>query len=179
MQVEVKMILQKADEARRQGQLETARRAFEQALETSSLSQDEHGRLAALKGLGQLERDAGNPDQALYYFDDATRLARRTATKRLVAHTIRHYADAYRAAGQLAQALPLYQEALALYGEDPATPGLELANALRPAAIVFEQLSHNQRAVKYWQQARTLYESAGIEAGVLECDEGISRCKRT
>lgn len=176
MNSELALMLQNAAEARRLGDLKIARQAFQQALEASRLSQDEAGKLVALKGLGQVERDAGNIQEALHYLQDATHLARRHAGKNLLAHTIRHYADACRAAGRLEEAQSLYQKALTLYREEPATPELELANALRPAAIASERLGHKQEASDYWREARSLYESAGIQAGVLECDEGLSRC---
>jgi hypothetical protein len=53
------------------------------------------------------------------------------------AHTIRHIADIYRAESNLVEAK--HEESLELYGRNLGTKILDLANAVRPYALVNEE----------------------------------------
>ena len=54
------------------------------------------------------------------------------------AHTIRHVADIYQDESNLDDAKPLYEESIEFYGSSLSTKILDLANALRPYALLSE-----------------------------------------
>ena len=90
-------------------------------------------------------------------------------------HAVRHLADGYRSTGRLAEAEACYDEALALYAAADEPPALDYANALRPMAILKESLGETDEARDLWQQAKSLYATVPIAAGVAECEEHLAR----
>jgi hypothetical protein len=84
-----------------------------------------------------------------------------------LAHTIRHVADIHRVQGNPQLAEPCYDEALGLYRANAATPPLDLANAIRGLALL-----KNDKAL--WAEARDLYASLDVQAGVDECSRWLS-----
>lgn len=130
---------------------------------------------AALGKLGHADEDAGRADAALASFKEAVTVARRGGHAMPLAHAARHLGDAHRKAGRLAAAEACYAEALALYGAHDDPPPLDHANALRPMAILKETLRDVDTAKTLWRRARTLYGTAGIEAGVAECTAHLTR----
>ena len=52
---------------------------------------------------------------------------------------------------------------------------LDHANALRPMAILKEELGQVEEARALWRRARELYGAVGIEAGVAECADRLAR----
>lgn len=176
MQKETVENLRTANSARREGKTDSARQTFRQVLESCKFSGDAIGRLFALKGLAQLDRDRGQPQRAVEFLAEATQLAEQEDDMRLLAHTVRHYAEALMEAEQLPQSARCFERALNIYRSLPDLAGLELANALRPAALLHEQLGQRAEAAELWREARQLYEELQLTTGVAECDEGIERC---
>ena len=121
-------------------------------------------------------RHDGRLTESLELYLQATQMVREQGNKLVLAHTIRHLADVHRNLGNLDEAEPLYVEALQIYRGDSGTSELELANALRPMALLMEANTDYEQALLLWQEARALYESCSIEAGVTECREAIERC---
>ena len=78
----------------------------------------------------------------------------------------------------LTAAKPLYEEALELYRGNLDTKLLDLANAVRPYALLNEEQGDLEKAKELWEEARNLYASLRIEAGVLECDDRVRRHKQ-
>ena len=95
------------------------------------------------------------------------------------AHTIRHIADIYREDSKLGEAKPLYEECLELYRSNLSTKILDLANALRPYALLNEAQGNLELARELWEEARQLYSSVRVEPGVADCDEHISKLQRS
>lgn len=122
----------------------------------------------ALIQQAQQARKAGQLYQAAGLYSQAAELYRAAGHELRLAHTLRHAADVLRDDGKLAQAEPLYLEALALYRAHPEAPHLDLANALRPLALLREA-----QARQLWTEARDLYDSVGVEAGVNECSQHL------
>ncbi len=60
-------------------------------------------------------------------------------------------------------AQPLYEKALALYRSNLQTKVLDLANTVRPYALLNEGLEKLDVATQFWQEARNLYASLGLE----------------
>ena len=98
------------------------------------------------------------------------RSVRESDDRLLLAHTVRHVGDILQDEDRGADALPCYEEALALYRADPRSDPLGLANVIRPLAILKESLGGTDQAAALWAEARELYRAAGIAAGVEEAD---------
>src|ERR1700720_3278617 len=73
----------------------------------------------------------------------------------------------------------LYTKSLwKLYRSNLDTKLLDLANTVRPYALLNEEQGNLDSARKLWEEARHLYGSLRVEAGVSECDDHISQLKR-
>lgn len=91
------------------------------------------------------------------------------------AHTIRHIADMHLDESNHAEAKPLYEESLRIYRGNLDTKLLDLANTIRPYALLNEASGNLDTARQLWQEARALYSSLGLEAGVNECDAHLAK----
>jgi tetratricopeptide (TPR) repeat protein len=155
--------------ARREGRPEDARRAYAEAIDACRGPAHRRLLLEALQGLAQIERDLGRPAAALVLYEEAVAVARQADDALALAHTVRHLGDVHRETGRNDLAEPCYREALAIYRRHPETAPLELANAIRPLAIVEERAGRPAEARRLWHEARDLYAAAGVEAGYAEC----------
>ena len=132
--------------------------------------------VVALGKLGHVEQDAGRHEAALACYEESVAAARRADDPLRLAHAVRHLGDVHRHAGRLAKAEACYGEALSLYARHAAGPAaLDHANALRPMAILKEELGQIEAARLLWARARELYSAVGIEAGVAECADRLAR----
>ena len=138
MNRDLQEILELARAARRQGQLSVARPHYREVASAGRDSGNKEALVAGLRGLGQVARDSGELFDSLNYYSEAAETARVLDDSRLLASTIRHLADIYRKSGELDAAEPLYIEALAAYRDNSRTTALELANAIRPFALLRE-----------------------------------------
>lgn len=161
--------------ARRAGRLSDAHRHFTRAVAAGRRSGSSSALVRALKGLGQIERDLGRGDAALPLYEEAVLICRGESDTLLLAHTIRHLGDIHQDAGRLGLAEPCYQEALTIYRTHGRTAPLDLANALRPLAIVQETLGQSKQAVDLWTEARDLYARLNVREGVAESTEHLAR----
>jgi len=93
------------------------------------------------------------------------------------AHVLRHIADIYieesHLEPNLQAAKPLYEEAIEIYRSNLQTRILDLANALRPYALLLEFEGDQDAARQLWQEARSLYASLRLDAGVNECNRHL------
>jgi tetratricopeptide (TPR) repeat protein len=128
----------------------------------------------ALKALGQIERDLGRRETARPLYEEAVALCREDGDAIALAHTVRHLGDIYLDAGDLAHAEPCFNEALALYRSHEHAK-LDLANAIRPLAILKDAVGDVEAARLLWEEARDLYEAASVPQGVAECSARLAR----
>ena len=124
---------------------------------------------------GRRSRASGNLEAARTHYGEAAEGFRQKDNRLAYAHTIRHIADMYLDEQQYAAAQPLYEEALEIYRSDLNTKLLDLANAVRPYALLNEAMGNGAVARQLWQEARNLYASLRIEAGVEECDARLEK----
>ena len=130
----------------------------------------------ALGKLGHVEQDAGRHEAALACYEQSVAAARRADDPLRLAHAVRHLGDVHRHGGRLAEAEACYEEVLSLYARHAAgAAALDHANALRPMAILKEELGQVGQARLLWKHARDLYSAVGIEAGVAECADHLAR----
>lgn len=109
------------------------------------------------------------------FYTEAARLYREQNDSPAYAHAIRHLADIHRKGGNLIEAKPLYEEALELYRSDLNTKLLDLANTIRPYAMLLEMQGDRDFATKLWTEANHLYGSLRLDEGVSECETHLSQ----
>lgn len=153
--------------ARGAGRHADARREFGAALDLARRSGSKQLQVPALKGLAQIERDAGNAAAAVPLYEDAVSDCRAIGDRLLLAHTVRHLGDAHQDLDQLVQAENCYREALSLYRAGDPRP-LDLANAVRSYALLKERTGEQAEARELWTEARRLYASVNASGGVEE-----------
>ena len=93
------------------------------------------------------------------------------------AHAIRHLADILRHVGSAAEAAHYYEEALKVYRQHSESRPLDLANTLRGFALLKGGIGESEGANSLWQEARSLYESVHVQAGVEESEREIARLR--
>jgi tetratricopeptide (TPR) repeat protein len=162
-------LLTAAARARRQKRPADARRDLIDAVALARTGNDRTELAHALIELGRIERDMGHADPALAYYEEAAAMYREQGNALKLAHTIRHVGDILQDAGRPAQAEPYFRQALAIYRADPATPALDMANALRPLALLKDDAGDFDEADCLWDDAKELYASVKVLPGVAEC----------
>jgi len=125
----------------------------------------------------QARRDRNLP-LARSHYAEAAEIYRGQNDNLAYAHTIRHIADIFVEESNLTESKPLYEEALELYRSNLNTKLLDLANTVRPYALLNEGLGNKDAAMELWQEARNLYRSLRIDQGVAECESHITRLQR-
>jgi tetratricopeptide (TPR) repeat protein len=118
--------------------------------------------------LGQVERDAGNSSSALSLYEEAVMHCRVAGDALLLAHTVRHVGDIHQDMKRDDLAEPCYREALGIY-RSSEPDRLDLANAIRPLALLKENAGEIAEAKQLWAEARDLYAVSKVPQGVEEC----------
>jgi tetratricopeptide (TPR) repeat protein len=154
-----------------------ARREFGEAAELARRCGSKRLLVPALKGLAQVERDTGNTAAAVPLYEAAVAESRAIGDPLLLAHTLRHLGDVYQDLDQLARAEMPYSEALTLYRKNRSVPPLDLANAVRPFALLKERTGRTAEACELWAEAHRLYSSVNARAGVDESASHLQRCQ--
>lgn len=78
-------------------------------------------------------------------------------------------------AGRLQEAEPCYHEALAVYRGHETTSTLDLANAIRPLAVLKGATGEVEEARRLWLEAQELYRAVGVNEGIEECSHELER----
>jgi tetratricopeptide (TPR) repeat protein len=175
MQPDIQALMQQATRARREGRLQDAHRDFAEAVALCRQSDRPRDLVQALKGLGQIDRDLGHGDAAQPLYEEAVAICRQVNDPLQLAHTVRHLGDIHQDAGRLDRAEPCYREAMALYRGHRQTAPLDLANTLRPLAILEERLGETKEAIALWTEARDLYSVVNVQQGVAESAAHLRR----
>ncbi len=128
-----------------------------------------------LKKLGQIYRDLGRAHAALPVYEEAVAICREKGDALDLAHTVRHLGDIQRHEGHAKLAEDCYLEALTIYRGDAQTPLLDLANAIRPLAILKDEAGEIEEAKRLWEEAKRLYAAVDVAAGVRECSARLAR----
>jgi tetratricopeptide (TPR) repeat protein len=174
MSTEIDTILNSARQARSEKRLQDAKSALFNALEHCRRADAKDDLAVTLKALGQIERDMGNREMALPLYEEAVAIYRDQDQPLALAHTIRHVADILQDMGRGELANLAYREALAIYRAHPEASALDLANAIRGLAILSFDTGKRDEAKSLWQEARELYASANVQAGVDESSRRLA-----
>jgi tetratricopeptide (TPR) repeat protein len=124
--------------------------------------------IAELRARAEDERHRGNRSRAIELYRDVVALLRGKDEPLRLAHAIRHLGDVYFETGDGGAAENCYSEALQIYREHDAPNPLDLANAVRSMAVLKD-------TAESWDEARRLYEVAGVKEAVLECSRRLAR----
>ena len=132
----------------------------------------------SLRERGEAERSRPGSDGGVAAYTEAIAILRGENVPLKLAHTIRHLGDIYRHLERYDEAGECYDEALALYRGHPGSDPLDLANALRGAALLMEKKGEIERAVAMWLEAKDLYQQANVAAGVEESARRVAALGR-
>jgi tetratricopeptide (TPR) repeat protein len=119
---------------------------------------------------GRDARAKGDPNTARARYSEAAEIYRLAANRLAYAHTIRHIADMYLDESEFELARPLYEEALEIYRSSLDSRILDLANTIRPYAILNAAIGKWDIARDLWQEAKVLYTAIRVRDGVTECE---------
>ncbi|HEY7405953.1 MAG TPA: tetratricopeptide repeat protein [Candidatus Angelobacter sp.] len=150
-----------------------ARRDLVEAVALARKAEDPLQLAKTLTALGQIERDLHRMDEALRHYEEVADIYRSVDIPLKFAHAVRHAGDIHQDEGHLQLAEPCYVEALTIYRAHPETPPLDLANTLRGLALLKEAIGEPKESVALWQEARNLYASVNVEAGVQESERRL------
>src|SRR5271157_3384218 len=171
-------LVQQALQARRDNRLADAKRDLVEAVDICRKAGIRVDLAEALTGLGQIERDLHHREAARESYEEAAALYRAEGDALKIAHSVRHLGDIHREEGRPDLAEPCYREALDLYRGHEQTPPLDLANAIRGLAILKDHSGDTEAAKSLWEEARELYASVKVEAGVAESSRRLARLTR-
>ena len=149
-------------------------RLHEDLVEAVRLARASADQPELVKALGQIKRDAGHAQESLALYEESVAICQDIGDPLPLAHALRHVGDLHLSAGRPAPAAMCFDEALALYRADAATAPLDLANAIRPYALLKEELGLAAEARALWRETRSLYAQVGIDVGVEECDAHLA-----
>lgn len=119
-------------------------------------------------GAARRHRADGRTNDADLAYRRAAELARSREDPVGLAHALRHIADLGLERGALSEAWRHASEATDLYRK--SSDRLGLANAIRLMAL---SANDPQTAKSCWLEARALYSTLGVAAGVNECDSHL------
>jgi hypothetical protein len=123
---------------------------------------------------GRVARNEGRVEDAELLYQSAVDEARRTNAPVALAHGLRHLSDVARHLGHATIALSAGLEAVSVARAIEGLPALDLANALRVAALALQMHHRWNEARPVWAEARGYYAAAGVVAGVDECDAALA-----
>jgi hypothetical protein len=83
--------------------------------------------------------------------------------------------DIHHESGRDDLAEPCYIEALSIYRRDDQTLPLDLANTIRPLALLKENAGEVEEAKRLWAEAGDLYAVANVAQGVAESSRRLAR----
>lgn len=172
----IEELIARAGQHRRERKPADAAREWAEAVELSRQHMDIPNLVRSLCGAAQTARDLARNLEAAELYEEAVSLGRNQNNDPLfLAHTVRHLGDVRRHLGQHEAAQSCYEEALKFYRGEPEANPLDLANALRPFAILKEELGDLRGATAFWREVRELYHSLAIDAGVVEASQALAR----
>ena len=167
----LKSVLKQAAHARHSGEAAEAERLYKEAA-AEAKAKDDVLRAEALMGVAQTRRDQGDRVGAAINYAEVITILRGTHATPQLASALRHAADIRSELREFAVAASHIDEATRLYRSlDPPTP-LDLANALRVAA-----LNSERQAYHAWAEAQGLYAAEEIPDAVEECAKHLDCLK--
>jgi tetratricopeptide (TPR) repeat protein len=160
--------------AKKQHRLKYAQSLFRKALDESRSSDNRQLRATLYAELAYVERTLRELDHSITHYLQAAEIWHELEQPLRRAHSVRHAADILREQGKQQESGRLYVEALETYRANRDSPRLDLANAIRGFALLKTQMGCTREALTLWEEARNLYQTGNIQAGVDECTAQIA-----
>ncbi len=113
--------------------------------------------VAALLQTARAARAAGDMEAAIDHQSVAIEQLRAGTNPLALAHALRHRADMLIDSARAADAEQDCAQALWFYAQVPDAPPLDVANAVRCAALQAEGTGDSEHAISFWREARTRY----------------------
>jgi tetratricopeptide (TPR) repeat protein len=165
---EIELVLRSGISARRTGRFSEA---FDRMTTAAAMRGPDQQitRAHVLREFGELARNTHDLKAAQVHYEEAVVLLRPSGDPLTLAHALRHLGDVYAERRNWPAAEECFAGALAIYRSHPSPAVLDLANAIRSQALLKTETGQSEGARALWVEARELYESEGIAAGVEEC----------
>jgi tetratricopeptide (TPR) repeat protein len=170
-------LLRAAWDARRRGRVEQFTSLVAEATERARAAGSSEDLADALHQQAQIYRDAGEPERAFAPYHEAIALRRRSGSSAALAREVRQLAELHVSVDDLESADVCMVEALALYrelereaGGDGDAHRLDVANAVRAAALLREAQGRGGEARELWREAVERYADLGLDAGAQEAE---------
>jgi tetratricopeptide (TPR) repeat protein len=174
----LKSLFNLATAARNEGHDDEAERLYKEAAEQAR-AQDTVGRAEALIGAAQVRRHRGDRQGASIYLSEAITLLRNEFVTQpeciapTLAYALTHAAELRSELDENAVAGTQIEEAVRLYRAIQPLPALDLANALRVAAM-----NNEREALAAWTEAQTLYITISLNPRIDEAQEHIEHLQQ-
>jgi tetratricopeptide (TPR) repeat protein len=168
-------LMRQANRARLEDRPADALRDYAEAVAICRQAGARRELIKALKGLGQIQRDLDRGAAALPLYEEAVSICREEGDALLLAHTVRHLGDIHRDARRPGVAERCYVEAIAIYRSNEPTETLDLANAIRPLAMLKDEAGEVEEAKRLWAEARDFYAAADVQEGAAESSRRLAR----
>ena len=163
----ITQLLDEAWKTRGESDYEKGRRLVAEAAELCRHDDRESlGRVAHV--YGQFERDQGNRERALHFYQEGHNHYVAGNHVEKAAHSLRHVADVRRDLADWEGAERDYRSAIRTYRNLEAMPTHSLANALRGFAILLERVGKNEEALRIFEEAHRFYLQVGNAPGIEE-----------
>jgi tetratricopeptide (TPR) repeat protein len=166
-------LLEEGREAKRPHRPKEAQSLFTKALDESRTSDDRALRATLYAELAYVERTLGELEHAKTHYLLAAGTYRELEQPLQSAHKARHTADILREQGKRDESGRLYAEVLEIYRANADAIRLDVANAIRGFALLKTQMGADRDAIALWEEAREMYRSENIEAGIEESTRQI------
>jgi tetratricopeptide (TPR) repeat protein len=161
-------LIEQGQTAYEESRIKYARQLFRNALRACGMEDNAELRAEIHVAIGRVERDLKQNEPARSHYCSAAEIFRQLNNQASLAHAARHVADILREMGRPDEAESFALEAIRIYRSQEPPPRLHLANGLRVAALLTEKMERHEEALRFWTEARDLYEQEGVDAGVAE-----------
>ena len=154
---------------RNEGKIEEVVTLAENHLSLAQAQGNQAAEALFLKLFAQVHADQDNLRDALSYYKRLEKVYISLGDLPKQMHALRHIGSTFLALEEHQCAQKCLIQVVNAYEAQPPHP-LEVANTHRLYALALEKLENKTEAHTYWEQAKSIYQSLGIEEGVKECE---------
>jgi tetratricopeptide (TPR) repeat protein len=149
----------KRDRQSRQGQWQTALKAFQQALAKAQADNNRVGQVNALKSIGLVHCQLGEYAWGIKCLEQALQLAKAIGNRMNIAVILNYMGAAYRQTGQNQRALRVYLQALAIFKQTGNEASI--ARIVNRLGEIYNSLGQSERSLWYSRQALKMFQDIG------------------
>ena len=178
MSIEQKItqLLNEAWRTRGESDYERGKRLVDEA--AGLCREDDHESLGRVAHVyGQFDRDKGNREGALHFYQEGHNHDVAGNHVEKAAHSLRHVADVRRDLGDREGAVRDYRSAIRTYRNLDPKPTHALANALRGFAMLLERVGKRREALHTFEEAHRFYLQVGNAPGISEMGRKVKQLR--